>query len=234
MRVLIAGCGYVGLPLGAALVKDGHAVFGITRRARRKAELEQAGIQPLIADITRPEVLKQIRPEYDWVIDCVASAGGDAADYEKLYLNGTRNLLDWLKGSPPKTFIYTSSTSVYGQTNGSVVDENSPTEPEAQTAKILVQAEALLRGAATTHNFPVVIFRAAAIYGPGRGYAFKQFIDGKAALDATGSRWLNMIHRDDLIGIIRLALERGHSSEIYNAVDNEPVTQRQFFEWLAK
>ena len=44
---------------------------------------------------------------------------------------------------------------------------------------------------------------------------------------------MNMIHRDDLTQVIIAALERGAPGEIYNAVDEEPVTQLKFFEWLA-
>ena len=44
---------------------------------------------------------------------------------------------------------------------------------------------------------------------------------------------MNMIHRDDLIRAIIVALERGRDGEIYNAVDDEPVSQLEFFQWLA-
>ena len=73
----------------------------------------------------------------------------------------------------------------------------------------------------------------AGIYGPARGHAFKQYLRGEARIEDGGTRWLNMIHRDDVIGAIIAALERGTPGEIYNAVDNEPVSQMQFFEWLA-
>ncbi len=82
-------------------------------------------------------------------------------------------------------------------------------------------------------KFPAVILRVAGIYGPGRGYLLKQFLRGEARIEGDGSRFLNMIHRDDLIGVILAALERGAPGGIYNAADNEPVSQRQFFEWLA-
>src|SRR5437660_2025149 len=232
MRILIAGCGYVGLRLGTALVQAGHEVFGVTRTAVRKPELEKAGIRALSADITRLEDLNQIPRQYDWVVNCGASSGGTAGDYEALYLQGTRNLLDWLNAHPPRKFVYTSSTSVYGQVDGSVVDENSATEPQAGTAKILVQTENLLMDRA--EEFRAVILRVAGIYCPGRRYWLKQFLDGKAALEGKGGRWLNMIHRDDLVRIIIAVLERGEAGEIYNAVDDEPVTQRDFFEWLSK
>ena len=75
--------------------------------------------------------------------------------------------------------------------------------------------------------------RVAGIYGPGRGHWFKAFLRGEARIEGDGSRTLNMIHRDDLIGVIIAALERGQPGEIYNAADNEPVSQLRFFEWLA-
>jgi nucleoside-diphosphate-sugar epimerase len=76
--------------------------------------------------------------------------------------------------------------------------------------------------------------RVAGIYGPGRGHWFRQFLRGEARIAGDGSRWLNMIHRDDVAGCIIAALERGRPGEIYNAVDDEPVTQLKFFEWLAE
>jgi nucleoside-diphosphate-sugar epimerase len=232
MRVLIVGCGYVGLPLGIELVRQGHAVSGLRRSVAAETELKRVGIQPLHADITRPETLAELPHEFDWVVNCTASGGGDAENYRNIYLEGNRNLLAWLAPAPPKKFIYTSSTSVYAQNDGSVVTETSVTEPEALTTKILVETEKLLLAAAAK-GFPAVILRVAGIYGPARGHAFKQYLRGEARIEGEGARWLNMIHRDDLVGVISAALERGTPGEVYNAVDNEPVTQLKFFEWLA-
>jgi nucleoside-diphosphate-sugar epimerase len=166
-------------------------------------------------------------------------------DYRKIYLEGNRHLIAWLEGSLLKKFLYTNSTSVYGQNDGSVVTEQSPAEPEPVTAKVLVEAEHFILQAAhgsrghSPHQpvaeqyFPAVILRVAGIYGPGRGYWLQQFLRGEARLEGDGSRWLNMIHRDDLVGVIIAALERGAPGEIYNAADPAPATQLQVFEWLA-
>src|SRR5262249_48661975 len=54
MRVLIVGCGYVGVALGVELVKQGHEVFGQRRSAAGETELKDVGIHPLIADVTQP------------------------------------------------------------------------------------------------------------------------------------------------------------------------------------
>jgi len=233
MRVLIVGCGYVGLPLGVELVRQGHTVFGLRRSAAAEAQLRAAGITPLAGDVTKPETLGALPPDFDWVVNCVASGGGDAASYRQIYLQGTANLLAWLAPQPPKKFLYTSSTGVYGQNDGSTVKETSPAEPEAETSRVLVETEKLLLAAVATQRLPAVILRVAGIYGPGRGYAFKQFLKNEARIEGDGSRVMNMIHRDDLIGCIIATLKNGRPGEIYNAVDDEPVTQTHFFGWLA-
>lgn len=233
MRVLIVGCGYAGLPLGAELVRQGHTVFGLKRSAD-DAELQAAGITPLHADITRAETLTGLPREFDWVVNCTASGGGDAEAYRQLYLMGNRNLIEWLRSFPPRRYVYTSSTSVYGQNDGSLVVETDPISPPTETSQVLVATENLLLAAAMQIKFPTVILRLAGIYGPGRGHWFKQFLRGEARLEGDGSRFLNMIHRDDVVGAIIAALQGGAPvPSVFNVVDNEPVSQRDFFAWLA-
>jgi nucleoside-diphosphate-sugar epimerase len=270
MKCLIVGCGYVGLPLGKELVRLGHEVFGLRRTATAADELNAVGVQPLVADVTRLETLANLPYEFDWVVNCLASRGGSAEDYRRIYLEGTRHLLKWLAPSPPRKFVYTSSTSVYGQTDGSWVKETSATEPMADTAKILLETEKMLLASSVPLNrsspawttfsptggegqvegasaarealphhqdmtaFSAVILRVAGIYGPDRGHWFKQFLKNEAHTEGDGSRFLNMIHRADVIGGIIEALKNGHPGEIYNAVDDEPVSQLDFFQWLAE
>src|SRR6185312_5345502 len=176
---------------------------------------------------------------FDWVVNCVASGGGSAEEYRRTYLQGMRNVVDWLTtrrrdagGARPK-LVYTSSTSVYGQNDGSLVDEKSSSEPSTETARVLLETEHALLNAAEERDFTAIILRVAGIYGPGRGHWFKQFLNGEVRLEGKGERFLNMIHRDDVIGCVIAALERGTSEEIYNAVDDEPVSQFDFFSWLA-
>lgn len=231
MKCLIVGCGYVGMSLGTELTRLGHEVYALRRDASAKAEITAAGLHPLFADITNPETLAPLPRQFDWVVHTVA-AGGDADNYRRIYLDGTRRLLEWLSASPPEKFIYTSSTSVYGQTDGAVVKESSPAEPSVETSKVLVETEKLLLEAFHRDKFPAIILRVAGIYGPDRGHWFKQFLKNEARMDGDGSRFLNMIHRDDVAGCVIAALKRGRPGEIYNAVDDEPVKQRAFFEWL--
>lgn len=231
MRVLIVGCGYVGLPLGKELVRLGHEVYGIRRSAEGAEEMQVAGVKPLVADVTKPAELAQLPGPFDWVVNCVSSSKGGMEEYREVYLKGTRNLMEWLAKSPPKKFVYTSSTSVYGQTDGSAVKESSPTEPASETGQVLVETEKALLEA---KNIPGVVLRVAGIYGPSRGHLFLQYLKNEARIAGQGERIINMIHRDDLTGIIIAALKNGRSGEIYNAVDDEPVAQIHFFRWLSE
>jgi nucleoside-diphosphate-sugar epimerase len=234
MRVLLVGCGYVGVALGAELARQGHEVFGLRKSSRALAELTSAWIKPLVGDITQPAELSQLPAGYDWVVNCVSSSGGGEEGYRSTYLNGTRNLLQWLSSQPPRKFVYTSSTSVYAQNDGSLVDETSPAEPGVPTAKILSETENVLFDAFRRTKFPTVVMRVAGIYGPGRGYWLRQFLSGEAVLAGDGARFLNMIHRDDVAGCVIAALTKGKPGEIYNAVDDEPVSQMAMFQWLVQ
>ena len=226
-------------------MRQGHQVCGLRRTAADT--IRAAGVTPLMGDITRLETLAGLPRDFDWVVNCAATGGGGLEDYRRLYLEGTRNLMKWLvppfssKDSKPglrhaggvPRYVYTSSTGVYGQNDGSLVDETSATEPASETAQVLVATEKLLLATARESNVAAMILRASGIYGPDRGYLLKQFLQGEASIEGAGSRMLNMIHRDDLIAVIIAALERGRPGEVYNVVDDEPVSQLDFFRWLA-
>ncbi len=234
MRVLIVGCGYVGLPLGVELVRQGHEVVGLRRSPTSTEPMQAAGLRPLVADITKPADLAALPAPFDWVVNCTSSNKGGVEDYRAVYLNGTRNLIDWLSAAPPRKFVYTSSTSVYGQTEGSAVKETHPTEAVNETGRVLIETEQLLLAAAQQKQFPAVVLRVAGIYGPERGHYFKQFLANEARIEGKGERILNMVHRDDVVGVIIAALKNGRPGEVYNAVDDEPVAQVHFYRWLSE
>jgi nucleoside-diphosphate-sugar epimerase len=234
MKTLIIGCGYVGLPLGALLASQGHTVFGIRRTIDADHELLAKKITPVHIDITDPEQLASIAPSFDIVINLVSSSKGGLDDYRHVYLEGTKSILRWLSKSPPRAYLYTSSTSVYAQADGSWVDESSPAEPDSPTSQVLLDTEYELIAAYRETAFPAIILRASGIYGPERGHLFKQFLKGEATIRDDGASWINMIYVDDLAAAIAHLIDRGQPGEIYNATDDEPVTQLDFFRWLAE
>ena len=230
---MIVGCGYVGTEVGRILAQEGHEVFGLHRSIGESVSLAQLGIRPLIGDISLDGTFQSLPTNFEWVVNTVSSGKGSVDEYREVYVEGTKRLLVWMKGQPIRKYVYTSSTSVYGQADGSEVTESCPTNPSSETTRLLVETESLLFEAARSAGFPAVVLRLSGIYGPGRGHLFHQILAGEATLAGDGSRLLNMIHRDDAATAIVAALERGQPGEAYNVTDNQPVTQREFLTFLA-
>jgi len=171
--------------------------------------------------------------DFDAVIHCASSRGGDAEGYRQIYLEGVRNLSAVL---PSALFLFTSSTSVYAQTNGEWVTELSPAEPTRATGRILREAEGfVLEGGG-------IVARLAGIYGPGRSALLRKFLAGIAVIDPGERRFINQVHRDDISSALFLLTRRhleiarlsgGDTSLIYNVSDNHPITQRECYQWLA-
>ena len=74
--------------------------------------------------------------------------------------------------------------------------------------------------------------RLAGIYGPSRSALLRKFRSGEARLDGDGGRFLNQVHRDDIAAAL-LLLAGLPNAGLVNVVDNEPITQRAAYEWLA-
>lgn len=232
MRVLIVGCGYVGLPVGAELVRQGHDVVGIRKTAGGEAAVRAAGMEAVIGDITAAEFTV---PEgrFDAVI-FTASAGeaATAASTRALQVEGVARVVGQLAKDPPKKFVFAGSKAVYGQQDGSAVKETSVTKPDGARAQVWVDAERWLLGAGKAVG-PVVL-RLGDIYGPGRELFVEAFAKNRLKIPGQGQRHLNLIHRDDAVGAILAALKSGRVGEVYNTVDDEPIRETQFFSWLAE
>jgi len=229
-RVLICGCGYVGQAVGTRLAAQGHAVFGLRRSADANASLLAAGITPLNGDLANPAAVAALPGPFDWVINVVSSAHGGEAAYRSAYLESTRNLVRKMAGAPCR-FVYTSSTSVYPQTEGEWVTETSAANPTTNTGLVLRQTETELLAAAS-QDFRPTVLRVAGIYGPDRHHLLSRLLAGHR-FGGNAARWLNMVHRDDVAGAILLVLESAVSGEVFNVADNEPVQADAFESWLA-
>jgi nucleoside-diphosphate-sugar epimerase len=232
MRALVIGCGYVGTPLAQRLLALGHEVWGIRRTAESCASLTALGIKPFAADISQPGALDALPTPFDWIVNVISSDKGGPPEYRQVYLEGNRNLIGWARQRPAKKIVYTSSTSVYAQNDGSAVKESSPAEPQTETSQILLQSEKLLLEAAPA--VPSVVLRVSGIYGPERGHLFKQYLANEAKIPGQGARIINMIHRDDLVETIVAALKNGRPGETYNVTDDEPVSLLHFYRWLSE
>lgn len=232
-RVLIVGCGYLGLAAAQRFLAAGCIVAGVRRSSDSSDELSTSGIQPLVGDVARPETWQDWPRDWDVVVNAVSSSRGGPDVYREVYLAGTRHLIEWI-GPRLRCYVHIGSTSVYAQTDGSWVDEDSPTAPSTETGRVLVETERSLRSAHATAGFPAILLRVSGIYGPGRGHLLKQLLNGEARIEGDGSRWINMVHRDDAASAIEAVARRGEPGRIYNVTDDCPVRQGDFLRWLAR
>ena len=222
MTILLAGCGYLGEYLADLLHEAGHQVTGLTLSPESAARLaESKPWRVLTCDISRPDSVADIEGAFDVVIHCASSNRGGTEVYRQVFEHGLINLT---RAFPNAKFVFTSSTSVYPQTDGSIVNEESPAEPDRETGRILRAAEDLIvaRGG--------IVARLAGIYGPGRWYVLKNLLAGEAAIEANdgNGRALNQIHRDDAASALLHLIDQG-TQGIFNVSDDEPVTQRDAF-----
>lgn len=226
-RVLIAGCGYVGTALGEALAGAGHTVFGL----RRDPGSLPRAIQPVKADLDKPASLGGLPAGLDWVVYAAGAAGFTEEAYRAAYPEGSWNLVNALaeQSQKPQRVLFTSSTGVYAQTDGESVDEESPTQPTTFSGTALLEAEAVFRAA----PWPSIALRLGGIYGPGRTRLIDRVRSGEANREPEPSRWLNLIHRDDIVGAIVHLLELGEPAPVYLGVDSEPQRWNELIEWFA-
>jgi nucleoside-diphosphate-sugar epimerase len=234
MDTVVIGCGYVGMRVAKHLARQGHRVYGVRRQIARTTEFDDAGVIPLQIDITVPEQLELIPKTIQWAVNAVSSSKRGADGYRQVYYDGTKSVTEHLSTLPDfRRYVHTSSTSVYGQTDGSWINEDSEREPSTETSQILVEVEDHLLDAFREHGFPASIARVSGIYGPERGYLFQQFLKNEARMVGNGSRIINMVHVDDVVLAISSVLESGKPGIAYNITDNCPTTQLDFFSWLA-
>ena len=228
--ILIAGCGYVGGRLADLLHAAGHPVCGLTHSPSSAAALAETKPWPAyacdISDATAVAALAQQLGSADVrvVVHCASSNRGGAEVYRAVYELGLAHLA---AAFPQARLLFTSSSSVYAQTDGSVVTEESPAIPDRDTGRILRAAEDMViaRGGA--------VARLAGIYGPGRSFVLKNLLEGKAAIEGNDGqgRSINQIHQEDAASAIAHLIERNLTG-IFNVCDDAPTTQHECFLWL--
>ena len=179
-RVLIAGCGYVGQATADLFHKVGWQVLGWTHSQKSAAELMHAAYPVIAVDLADARAVGARSENFEAVIHCASTHGGDADSYRRVYLQGASNLINRFVGS---TILFTSSTSVYAQTDGSWVTETSETEPAQETSRVLLEAEELVRTGGG------IVARLAGIYGPGRSALLQKFLAGEATIDPKKDRF---------------------------------------------
>ncbi len=219
---LILGCGYLGRRVAALWRQRGQRVSAATRNA---AHLP-TDVEPLLCDVLDPASLRSL-PQVDTVLYAIGFDRTSGASMRAVYVDGLANVLSHLPA--PKRFIYISSSSVYGQTDGSWVDEASATEPAEPSGQIVLDAEAVLHARLPS----AIILRFAGIYGPGRLLRQQTLAKGEPIV-GDADKWLNLIQVEDGARLVLAAETLGKPGRTYNVCDDHPVRRRYFYAALAK
>ena len=226
-RILIVGCGYVGEATADLFHSAGWNVEGWVHSKESASRLSLKPYAIHTVDISQRREIANRAKGFDAVIHCASSRGGDAEAYRHIYLEGVRHLLETF---PNAKTLFTSSTSVYAQRDGSWVTEESETKPLRETGRILLEAEKLIieKGG--------IAARLAGIYGPQRSALLSKFLNGTATIDPENDRFVNQVHRDDIASALFLLMNREPQphGEIYNVVDDQPVLRSDCYRWLAQ
>ncbi|MFM8364783.1 MAG: SDR family oxidoreductase [Verrucomicrobiota bacterium] len=223
-RVVFAGCGFLGEAAAGLFFEKGWRVLGLCATRETASRLASRPFEVRVLDISKPFEAPADWRNPDVLIHCASSGGGDASAYRAVYLDGLSNAIS---AFAPKRVIFTGSTSVYDQQDGGWVDENSPTEPQRETGKILLEAEAVALDAGGC------VARLGGIYGPGRSMFLKKIREGNAVLEEGGGRHVNLIHRDDAARALLCLADSQMPTGIYNVVDDSPSAQRVLYGWIA-
>jgi len=222
LRVLIAGCGYLGSALAARLAGEGHEVVAL----RRRPAALPPGVRPFAADLGDAASLRGLAGPFAAVVYAAAPGGRVEAAYRAVYETGVANLLAAVRC---ERFLLASSTSVYAQDAAEWVDERSPAEPRAFTGRTVLAGEALAR---ERHPAACAV-RLGGLYGPGRTRLLRAARTGGLAFQAAPPRYTNRIHRDDAAGAIAHLLGRPSLEPVYVGVDCEPAAEEPLQRWLA-
>ena len=217
MRISILGCGWLGLPLAQALAEDGHEVRGSTTTHSKLDAIRAAGAQAHLVRLS-PEPAGDTEGFFDaeMLVVTLPPSGDDEA-----YLQRLASVIAAGRKAGTQHFIFTSSTSAYAA-RGEVVDETDATPPASDRGQRMRRAEALF----LTPPIEAVIVRLGGLFGPDREPG--RFLAGKTGVTGPDQP-VNLVHRDDVIGVIRELIAQEVRRGVFNVVADEHPSRRDFY-----
>jgi nucleoside-diphosphate-sugar epimerase len=226
-HVLIAGCGYVGQRLAARLALE-YEVTALVRTSQSAEQLTRARLRTLVIDLDRVRTTDVIPERLEQAAIFYLAPPPD---------NGESDLrLDrflQLATVPPRVFVYMSTTGVYGDAHGALVDESAPVRPMTERARRRVSAEEMTRVWCTERRVRRVVLRVAGIYGPGR-LPLASLQRGEPVVRSNEAGFSNRIHVDDLVEACAAALANGEARGVYNISDGHSVSSTAFVQTIAR
>ena len=234
-KVIIFGCGYVGSELARVCLSKSWAVFAFTRNLQTADKLVQLGAEVHTGNLHSDSWWKEIPCRFDHVVNTVGAASPTVEGYEQSYLHGMQSILGWIEkgGGALQSLVFTSSSSVYPQTDGCLVNEESSTEDVSDRGEILLAAERKCLSGVPQFSFSRKVIRFSGLYGPGRHLLVDKIRRGEP-MGGSPDRYLNLLHRDDAVSSILSVLSSIDGAEVFNACDGQHATRGQIASWVAQ
>ena len=208
-RLFVFGLGYSALAVADRLMQEGWAVAGTSRSSEGVERLKAKGIAAVPFDGTAP-----IDPAvFDGTTHLLASIPADPNDPALRHHGKDIAAIEGLEWVG-----YLSTTSVYGVTDGSTVDEDFPCDPASARGQRRLAAEREWQALPQ----PGHVFRLSGIYGPSRS-VFDTIRAGKAQRIVKPGQAFNRIHVDDIAAIVHTSIAAPSPGRIYNVADNLPA-----------
>lgn len=226
---LIFGCGYLGLRVARRWRDAGDRVVAVTRSAENAERFADEGLQPLMADVTRPESLRDL-PTADTLLFAVGYDRTAVPTIQQVYAEGFKNVLNALPSETGRV-IYISTTGVYGNAGGDWVDEQTPPAPARDGGKASLSAEQALTASPWADHG--VALRLAGIYGPDRLPYLAKLRAGEA-IAAPREGWLNLIHVDDAASAVLAAASVESPPPVVCVSDGSPPQRGDYYAEVAR
>lgn len=227
-RLLIVGCGDVALRL-VRLLRGRYRLYGLSHSVQRCGLLRDHGIVPLHGNLDEPDTLARLAGLPHDILHFAPPPSQGPLD------SRSNNLIQALRRgrSIPQRLVYISTSGVYGDCSGEVVDEGWPLRPQSDRARRRVHAERLLRAWGRASGVSVMILRVPGIYAADR-LPLERIRAGTPALARTEDSYTNHIHADDLARVVLAALLRGRPGRAYNAADGSWLKMGDYFDLVAE
>ena len=222
-RLLLLGCGDVGMRL-LPLLRARFRVFAVTRDPVHSAAIRAAGAVPILADLDQPSSLARLRGLAPYVVHLAPPRPEGALDVR------TRNVTAILPAGAH--LVYVSTSGVYGDCGGALIDETRTVAPKNARAARRVDAERVLRAWAKRSGGSAAIVRVPGIYAIDR-LPMKRLREGTPALREEDDVFTNHIQADDLARIVALALFRARPGRVYHASDDTRLKMADYFDAVA-
>ena len=236
-RILVVGAGHVGTRCITQL-RDRYRVYALTRDTdpARLAVLREAGAVPLLGDLDNRASLVRLGGLAHAVLDLAPPPAKGAGDPRSQALIAALSRVRGRGVIVPErrrpTVVYASTTGVFGDCGGAVIDETRPVAPANARALRRVAAERAWRAAGARAVVDARIVRIPGIYAGDR-LPVERLRKGTAALVADDDVFTNHIHADDLAAVMIRAMRAGRAQRIYLAADDTRLRMADYFDLVA-